>query len=165
MSSNERKLQTMGVSWLKMALPNVLVIAVINELPQTSWATDEERKANLIRMTLMKAMGLYPGAADLILLWQANGLQIRFLETKDKAPQSIAQKEFQKRLEGIGGIYYIWRSLPELEALCRSWGLIPAAPVPKGATPATKKQLKFNMLHELRMELAAQDRADKDRDK
>lgn len=160
MASHERRLQTMAVTWLKTTLPHVLVIAVINELPQTAWGPDfteefkaAERRANMIRMTLMKAMGLYPGAADLILLWNdGKQLQIRFLETKDKAPQSGPQKDFQKRLESIGGIYHIWRTLPELEALCRSWGLLPATPTPKGSTPLTKKQLMANMLHEFNME-------------
>lgn len=152
MSSNERRLQTHGVSWLKMALPEIMVIAVINEL--TRFGGEDEAKTAMIRMQMMKAAGLYPGCADLILLWNDGALQIRFLETKDKSNQSVNQKAFQARLESLGGSYSIWRSLPELEALCRSWGLKPAAPTPKGEMPLTRKQLQANMLHELRLEMS-----------
>jgi len=156
MSSNERRLQTQGVNWLKMALPQVMVIAVINELPQTN-GSDEERHANMIRMQIMKGMGLYPGCSDLILLWNDGAMQIRFLETKDKAPQSVNQRAFQLRLEWLGGVYHIWRSIPELESLCRSWGLKPAAPAPSGGTPHNRKQLQANMLHELNLEMRCRD--------
>lgn len=160
LSSNERRVQTMGVTWLKTTLPHVVVIAVINELPRTripdgfpKEVYEYEEKAALIRMTLMKQMGLHPGASDLILLWNdGRTLQIRFLETKDKSSQSVNQEKFQKRIEGIGGIYHIWRTLPELEALCRSWGLEPATPTPKGATPLSRKQLMGSMMHEFMME-------------
>lgn len=156
--SQERKLQTRGVQWLNMTLPHVMVIAVINEIPQTRSENEQERereaRANMIRMVLMKQMGLYPGAADLIILWDSGKLEIGFLETKDKAPQHKNQRDFQKRLESIGGRYRIWRSLPELEAICHEWGLVPAAPSPKGATPLNKKQLIFNMTHEQNMQWA-----------
>lgn len=162
-ASQERKLQSMGVTWLKTTLPQVMVIAIVNELPRTripeglspevvNTIREYEEKAALIRMTLMKSAGLYPGASDLILLWHDKVMQIRFLETKDKAQQHKNQKDFQKRLESIGGIYHIWRSLPELESLCRSWGLLPATPVPKGTTPLTKKALMGGMMHEFMME-------------
>lgn len=162
-ASQERRLQSMAITWFKTALPHVMVIAIINEMPRTripeglpnevvNIIREYEEKAALIRMMLMKQMGLYPGAADLLILWWDKKLEVRFLETKDKAPQSKNQKDFQKRLESIGGIYHIWRSLPELEALCRSWGLLPAAPTPKGATPLSKKQLMANMMHEFNME-------------
>lgn len=158
--SAERKLQTKGVQWMNMTMPAVLVIAVINELPQTSWGPEfseelreRERKANMIRMTLMKGMGLYPGAADLIVLWNdGRELQVRFLETKDRTPQSVNQEKFQKRLEAIGGVYRIWRSLPELEDICRSWGLVPAMTAPKGTLPVTKKDLLCDILHQFNIE-------------
>lgn len=152
MASNERRLQTRGVDWLKLALPQVMVIAVINEIPQAGAQSDEARKANMIRMMLMKQMGLYPGCSDLILLWNDGNLQIRFLETKDKAPQSVSQKKFEDRIRRLGGVYNIWRSLGELYELCLSWGLKPLC-APPGWVPETKKQLLQNMYHQVMMDL------------
>lgn len=153
MASNERRLQTRGVDWLKIALPDVMVVAVINEMPQTN-GSDEERKANMIRMQLMKQMGLYPGTSDLFLFWPGRGIgemNVRALETKDKSPQSINQEKFQKRWESMGGIYHIWRSLSELYELCLSWGLKPLV-APPGWVPVSKKQLLCNMYHQMMMD-------------
>lgn len=152
MASNERRLQTRGVDWLKLALPDVMVIAVINELPRTI-NSEEEAKTAMIRMMLMKQMGLYPGCSDLILLWNDGALQIRFLETKDKAPQSVNQEKFQKRVESIGGIYNIWRSLDDLYSLVLNWGLKPVC-APPGITPVTKKQLMQSMYHQVMLDLS-----------
>lgn len=154
MASNERKLQTRGVDWLKIALPEIMVIAIINELPQTS-GSDEERKANMIRMQLMKQMGLYPGAADLFLFKQgssAGEMWVRALETKDKAPQSGNQIKFQSAWQKISGVYNIWRSLPELYELTISWGLKPLCQ-PPDMVPVTKRQLLGNMYHQMMIDM------------
>lgn len=154
MSSNERRLQTAGVNWLKMAVPEVMVMAVINELPQAGKQTEEERKVNMIRMMLMKQMGLYPGAAD-ILLFKAGPergtMWVRALETKDKAPQSASQVRFQKHWESIGGYYRIWRSLTELHDICVEWGLTPVVK-PPDYMPTSKSHLIAGMLHNFYME-------------
>lgn len=100
----------------------------------------------------MKAAGLYPGAADLILLWNdGEEMQVRFVETKDKSSQSKNQKDFQKRLEDIGGIYNIWRSLTELYELTISWGLKPIV-APPSITPHSKKALMYNMYHQFMLD-------------
>lgn len=153
MASNERKLQTMGVNWLKLALPDIMVVAVINEIPQSGWS-EEEQRINMIRMVLMKQMGLYPGCCDLFLFKQGSTpgeLWVRALETKDKASQSSKQVAFQKHWESIGGIYHIWRNLTELHDLCVSWGLKPIV-APPATTPLSKKQLMGNMMHQFMLE-------------
>lgn len=155
MSSNERRLQTRGVQWLKSALPNVMVVAVPNEDPIAA-RTEDEVKTKIIRIQLLKSMGMYPGAADMFLFWNDGVLQVRALETKDKAPQSRNQKKFQAHWEKIGGIYHIWRTLPELYDLCVSWGLKPVV-APPGWVPATRKQMQANMYHQIMMDLSRPD--------
>lgn len=153
-TAHERQLQTAGVNWLKMALPELLVIAIPNE--QVAFGrTEEEQKTNMIRMKLMKDAGLYPGAADLILFKKtdlAKGLMwVRFLETKDKTPQSKNQKNFQQEVEDRNGIYAIWRSLPELDAIIRGWGLSPLCEIPV-STHRSKRLVTQNMIRAVNME-------------
>ncbi len=153
--SKERKLQTRGVQWLKANFGDrgdLLIIAVINEMPRIITATTEEEKERVNKMymvigTLMKAMGLYSGAADLFLFRRGSApgeMKVLALETKVDAPQSASQEKFQAHWESIGGIYHIWRSLEELHDIIVAWGLRPLGKAPS-FVPETKQQLRNTM--------------------
>lgn len=169
MASQEHKLQKRGCEYIKMMLPHVMVIAVPNEQAIIKPRFSEKIFALIMRAGLMKEledsiatqrvvriqelkrMGMMPGAPDLLLFWQDNGLQVAALETKDKAPQSANQKKFEAAWNKIGGRYRIWRSLPELYDALVSFGLNPKTP-PPGYVPHTHKGLVCDMLHLMQMQ-------------
>lgn len=69
------------------------------------WSCPNEGKRGKVQTGRLKAMGLMPGAADVIAIWEAGGLLIEF-----KAPgkrQQPAQREFQKRVEGVAWPYVV----------------------------------------------------------
>lgn len=153
--SKERKLQTRGVQWLKVNFgerKDLVIIAVINEMPRIITAETEEEKERVAKMyiiigRLMLGMGLYPGAADLFLYRRGSTpgeMKVLALETKVDAPQSTKQEKFQSHWESIGGIYKIWRSLEELHDIIVAWGLEPLGKAPS-FVPETKKQLMHSM--------------------
>lgn len=155
--SEERRLQMAGVNWIKVALPNVIVIAVSNE-QQSYGRTEEEKKTNMIRMKLLKDIGLYVGAADLFIYWSGGRkglMNVIAAETKYDTDQSPKQKDFQKDWERIGGDYYVWRSLKQLHEICVSRGLKPLCQ-PSVTTLGSKKQLTQNLYHEMNMSFARQ---------
>lgn len=169
MKSQEHKLQKRGVEYIKMMLPHVMVIAVPNEQAIMKPRFSEKIFALIMRAGLMKEledsiatqrvvriqelkrMGMMPGAADLFLFWQDNGLQVAALETKDKAAQSVNQKKFETAWTAIGGRYRIWRSLPELYDALLSFGLNPKTP-PMNWVPHTKAQMTQGIYHNMLMQ-------------
>jgi len=105
------------------------------------WATSNERKAKPQHMAALKAMGMLPGVSDLIFLFCDDiGLEAIFIELKRPASykmgrrgkqiinipggiQSDRQKDFQKRLENIGGTYVLIDNLKHFICLIRNYGL------------------------------------------
>lgn len=129
----ERKLQIAAVNWLKMALTDWLVISIPNEQGYHA-KTDEEKKQQMIRMELLKKMGLRPGAADLLLFGAAvdpGTLRVVALETKwEMNGQNDNQIQFEKDWKKIGGEYFVYRSLEELYQILLSQNIRPACPPP-----------------------------------
>lgn len=156
MTSNETNLQTRGVDWLRMCLPDVMIVAVPNEMASAIPRQVPDEIAHNIRMARivkLKGMGMYPGAPDIFIFWASDGgLQVGALETKDKAPQSGNQVKFEKHWNKIGGRYAIWRSLEQLQTICESWGLKPAFNTPD-FTPTSRTQMKTALYHQAMMDM------------
>ena len=167
MSSDERTLQTRGVEYIKTACQKLMIIFVPNEQAMgTPYVGDkiyallakhglidelqeQAAKQRMIAIMNLKRMGMYVGAADILLFSDDNEFA---LETKDKAPQSKQQKEFQKDWESRGRKYAIWRSLTDLHDILKEWGLDPQF-TPPNYTPTTKKQMQCAMLHQFHMDM------------
>ena len=65
---------------------------------------------------IMKAEGVYPGVADLILLvprGESHGLCIEMKTPSKTSKQSPSQKEWEKKVTGFGYEYFVCRSLEE----------------------------------------------------
>lgn len=80
----------------------------------------------------LKMMGLFPGIADLLLLWRGQcecgrrKVGIGFIEIKKSSGvQSGVQKKFQGICIWLGISYEIVRSVRETHQVCVKWGLIP----------------------------------------
>lgn len=172
-SSDERKLQTRGVEYIRYTLPHVMVVSVPNELPQPSlperifnmvkkfgmldeWLESLQTQ-RIITIQNMKRMGMFPGAADLFIFWNhGNGLQIGALETKDKAPQSKNQEKFETAFTKLGGRYQIWRTLPELQRILEGWGLVPIANAPR-SVPYTRARMQGTLIEDMMLTFAKED--------
>ena len=77
-------------------------------------------KAISVAIEIMKQIGLTVGASDL----QIHGMYGRcaHLEIKtDIGKQSEDQMKFQKRIEGLGGKYYLLRSVEDVEKINFDW--------------------------------------------
>lgn len=155
MTSNESNLQTRGVDWLRMCLPHVMVIAIPNEMASAiPKEIDREtaKKIRFARIQKLKGMGMRNGAADILIAWSDNGIQTGMLETKDLAPQSKNQRDFERDWKKIGGRYAIWRTLDELQKICESWGLKPAFNTPP-FTPVSRPQMKTALYHQAMLDM------------
>jgi hypothetical protein len=138
-----------------MCLPDVIIVAVPNEMASAIPRQIPEEIANKIRMARivkLKGMGMYPGAPDMFIFWQDSGLQVGALETKDKAPQSVNQVKFENHWNKIGGRYAIWRNLEQLQKICESWGLKPVFNTPN-FTPASRPQMKTALYHQAMLDM------------
>jgi hypothetical protein len=100
----EETIQADIVKTLRRA--NILVFSIPNEA-----AGRINTKAGLSKIAKLKATGLLPGAADLVVVLPN---KVFFLETKTKkGRQSDNQKAFQSRVEELGYTYAVVRSLDE----------------------------------------------------
>lgn len=110
MKDQEHRLQCACVRWFALQYPHLrgLLFAVPN-----GGARDAVTGARL------KAEGVVPGVADLILLHPNATYCALAIEMKtDKGRQSQSQKDWQLRLEGNGGKYVVCRSLDQfIEAI------------------------------------------------
>ncbi len=69
-----------------------------------------------------KAMGVRPGVADLIFLSPG---ATHFIELKtDSGRQTPAQKDFARLVDRLGLDYQICRSIDEVSATIKTWGLL-----------------------------------------
>jgi len=66
----------------------------------------------------LTAIGLYPGAADLV--FTLNGKHYYCEVKDDKGTQSPNQKKFQKHIEHCGHQYHVVRSLEQFQTLIRA---------------------------------------------
>lgn len=81
-----------------------------------------------IRGAQLKAMGLKPGVSDLLLTWRRETVSeqplIGWIECKSETGrQSPEQRDFASRMRWLYHHYAIVRSLDELVATLREWGV------------------------------------------
>jgi len=110
----ESKIQSQAVRWftnnycLKHHNPRCVIFAVPNEATQNMpWA----------QLMKFKATGLLAGVSDTVVLLPGKTLFVEF-----KTPtgtQSKSQKEFQKRVEALGFLYCIVRSVEDFKKLIK----------------------------------------------
>jgi len=102
----EQDIQISCVKWFRHKYPNYLLYANYNNVKDKTTGG------------INKGMGVFPGVADLTLLFSG---EIHFIEMKTpKGTQSQAQKLFQERATDQGAHYHICRSLPEFQSLISS---------------------------------------------
>lgn len=126
----ETQLQRAVIHYIRMAAPHALCFAVPNG-----------GKRSKIEAAIMKSTGVMPGVADLLLFWQRE----IFKSERDLCGNSIAyylpehgaielkagkntvtptQKDFRDKWAGLGGKYALCRSLDDVQAALKMWGVI-----------------------------------------
>lgn len=109
----EAGIQCAFVQWARFCLADgVMLFSVPNDRPGGASAS---HLANLI------AMGMRPGAADMVLIWRGRA---HFIEMK--APtgrQTAEQVQFAADAERAGAVYGVARSQAEAVALLDGWGV------------------------------------------
>lgn len=79
-------------------------------------------KPAAIRMALAKAMGLIKGSADYVFVGPSGG---GWIEAKtEKSYPTPAQKDFGQWCESLGVNHAVCRSVEEVEAKLREWGVL-----------------------------------------
>ncbi|WP_320179640.1 hypothetical protein [Roseovarius pacificus] len=75
------------------------------------WSCPNEGNRGKVQTAKLKAMGLLPGAADVIAIWEGGGLLIEFKSPEAYRTahhgQSGAQQEFQGRAQRVGWPYVV----------------------------------------------------------
>jgi len=109
------------LSYLRLALPGALIFHPANEIAsKIPGATPKQR---MLAQARAKAMGMLPGAPDLVVLFQG-----RFIAFEVKAPgnyQQVNQRAAQALIEANGGAYYVVRSIDDVKAaLAETPGLV-----------------------------------------
>ena len=103
MKSEEHNIQTACVMWFRYQYPEYLIFAVPN-----GGARDA------VTGRILKAEGVVAGVADLILLMPNKRHNCLCIEMKtEKGRQQASQKEWQEKIEAVGGKYIICRSFDE----------------------------------------------------
>lgn len=110
----ETRLQTAVVKHLQAAAT-----------PGTFWLHPEnERKRTPQQANLAKAMGMLPGAADLLVFGKSFLGALEFKAGNNG--QTSAQEAFQSLWEAIGGSYWVCRDVDTALELLREWGALRA---------------------------------------
>lgn len=97
--------------------------------PPTTWTTMPAGGGGRIRGAQLKAMGLQPGWPDLVVIHRLParahvGSIVAGIELKTKkGSQSVEQESVQKEFENAGCLYYVARSLEEVEGFLRGAGI------------------------------------------
>ena len=109
----EQELQKAVVWWLAVAAPDLLYFSVPNAV---------NVKGGGRAGAFNKEMGVRPGVADFCFILPHG--RAAFIELKaPKGTQTDTQKEFQKECTKRQVPYHICRSLDEVEAVIREWGV------------------------------------------
>ena len=119
--TTESELQILSAKWLALKLPKTFMALHIPNEGRRSWAEGKR----------MKARGLVAGACDWFIIgggydFDSTPLgRIYGIELKSaKGTLSPAQKAFHKRLEACGVPVAVCRSLEEIEAALKGWGIL-----------------------------------------
>lgn len=107
----ERDVQKQVVDYLRLVLPSD---AILFAVPNGGYR-------RRIEAAILKGMGVVPGVADLILLYQGKGFAIEM--KTDKGRQSSAQNAWQDAWEAAGGQYALCRGIEDIDAILARWGV------------------------------------------
>ena len=113
--NEEAVLQSRCFQWLWNEHPETrgLYFAVPNE---NSRSVYESKKQQLVSGAMRKAVGVYSGVSDTILLFPRGGFHGACIEFKTIiGRQSSSQAEWQSKVEGVGFYYTIVRSEDEFK--------------------------------------------------
>lgn len=108
----EAKLQIAVINYIRMAFPDVLVLAVPNG-----------GKRSMIEAAMMKKMGVLAGVSDLLLFWQGGYGAIELKRPDKAARMSENQIGFAEAWQQRGGKFACCNSLDGVEAALKQWGL------------------------------------------
>ena len=114
--SEESRLQTEAFVWLWNTYPETrgLFFTVMNETNPRHM----NRKEQVILGAIRRMRGVVAGVSDGVLLMPNGKYHFCCAEAKTTSAnsrQSDAQKEFQRRVESVGGYYFIYRTLDEFK--------------------------------------------------
>ena len=107
MKYNESKLQQACVRWFNYQYPKLRGIL---------FAVPNGGARDAVTGRILKAEGVVAGVADLILLMPNKHYNCLCIEMKtEKGRQQSSQKEWQAKIEAVGGKYIICRSFDEFK--------------------------------------------------
>lgn len=105
MKSREAEIQSACVRWFRYQFP---------KLAPLLFAVPNGGSRNLFEAKNLKAQGVVPGVADLILLVPSSGYASLCIEMKHgKNTQTDLQKQFQEAAEKAGNRYVVCRSVDD----------------------------------------------------
>ena len=112
-NKEEEHLQINCISWFDYQYP---------KLQKLLFAVPNGGSRNKLEAVNLKKQGVRAGVSDLVLLYQNNKYPFLCLEFKaKKGVQSTEQKEFQKSVESIGGLYVLIRSFDEFKIIIEKY--------------------------------------------
>lgn len=111
---------------LQCAVARFLDLA-LGPLPDCLWfAVPNGGHRNKLTAAKLKAEGVKPGVADIIILWRGRFIAIELKKSANKERgirktyQSSEQKEWEDEVEECGGLYTVCRTIEEVEDFLRS---------------------------------------------
>jgi hypothetical protein len=117
----EAQLQAASAKYLVLALPKTCVAIHCPSEGRRSWAFGKR----------LKAAGAVAGVPDWLLFAAGRAYAIELKSAKGSL--SAAQQAFHERLRGASVPVAVCRSLDEIEASLKDWGILPIKPVPPKA--------------------------------
>lgn len=108
---SEHKLQIAVTNFLRVALPQ----------DATWFAVPNGGFRKLRTAQKLKAEGVRPGVADIIIIWKGRAFAIELKTPHGR--QSPAQKEWAENFTLAGGVYHVARSVDEVEGLLNAAGV------------------------------------------
>lgn len=113
----------------KSQLEDPIHVAILNLLDRAlpkgaspAWHTPNGGNRSMREGVKMKRLGTKAGFPDLAWLWNSKfyAFEVKRLD----GTQEQNQKDWQKWIEGAGGLYAVVRSVDEAEAQLIAWGII-----------------------------------------
>ena len=109
----EHKIQTKCVRWFRLQFPKIA---------HALFAIPNAARRSARNGAYMKAEGMLPGVADLILLKSNRFYDALCIEIKTQTGrQSLAQKQWQQFIESQGSKYIICRSVQEFQVAIKNY--------------------------------------------
>ena len=106
-SKDEELLQINCITWFDYQYP---------QLKKLLFAVPNGGKRHIVTATNLKKQGVRAGVSDLVLLYPCTDYPFMCLELKTpKGTQEDSQKEFQKSVESVGGLYVLIRTFDEFK--------------------------------------------------